>query len=772
MRNPSIIFLLLLITFSSFSQITINLPLSRSVFQRDNKNSSIIYISGNYEDVLEKIEARLVPIKTGQGTATDWLTLIDKPEGGTFVGTIKGTGGWYQLQVRGWKNGVVVTQPSVDRVGIGEVFLIAGQSNAEGKRNFGEKASTDDRVNCYNYENINYLDEIPFYAAFSHLDATSTIAPRGQGTWCWGELGDLLAKRLNVPIMFFNAAYDGSSIENWYNSSVGIPTKHPFYKFTYPGGTPYSNIKITLQYYISQLGFRSVLWCQGESELDLKTSESYYAAALKKIIEKSRFDAGKKIAWMIARTTRTTLLNVNQIYPAVIKAQNGVINPSDNIFEGPNTDSIQVARPEGVHFQNLSANDAGITDLAKAWDKKLSDTFFNQSVPFLSSPILVIKANCPSFDKVTLSLPAGYTPQLWSNNSIETTITAQNGKFSNTARDVYGNYVFTNIIDITKVFPTKIPIAFTKNPVSFCPGSSVDLFVDTPDYPLVLWNNGETQKQITVKTSGKFSVRGINAAGCPSPESNAIFSQVFPLPDKPVIYASTTNTVCEGTPITLASTSPKDNIWSTNETTFAITVTKPGDYAISVKAKDANGCISPSSDVVKLTIKSRPETPEISQLGAFMLQAKQKNFLGDIKFEWKKEGANFSNNTSLIKVTKPGFFTVTALQNFTIAPNQVISCRSNLSGAFSYIPDVTIKNVIIYPNPTPDGLITLEAAEDLADIAMIVYSTQGQIIYSTPIPVLSERRLVDLSFLGEGKYIVRLINNSFQETKHIWIEKK
>ena len=152
MRNPSITILLLLIAFSCFSQITINLPLSRSVFQRDNNNTSSVYISGNYDGVLEKIDARLVPITQGQGTTTDWFVLTDKPENGAFVGAIKGTGGWYQLQVRGWRNGVVITQPNVDKVGIGEVFLIAGQSNAEGRRNFGEKSSTDDRVNCFDYQ--------------------------------------------------------------------------------------------------------------------------------------------------------------------------------------------------------------------------------------------------------------------------------------------------------------------------------------------------------------------------------------------------------------------------------------------------------------------------------------------------------------------------------------------------------------------------------------------------------------------------------------------
>jgi len=229
MRNLILLFSLLFFNLVGFAQITINLPLTRSVFQRDNNNTSSIYISGNYEDAIEKIEARLLPVKVGQGIATDWAPIINKPQNGSFVGSIKGTGGWYQLQVRAWKNGAVFSQSTVEKVGIGEVFLIAGQSNAEGKRNYGEKASFDDRINCFDYQKVDFLDEIPPFQSFSHIERTSSIAPRGQGTWCWGELGDLLAKRLNVPIMFFNAAYEGTSIENWYSSSIGVSTKHPIH---------------------------------------------------------------------------------------------------------------------------------------------------------------------------------------------------------------------------------------------------------------------------------------------------------------------------------------------------------------------------------------------------------------------------------------------------------------------------------------------------------------------------------------------------------------
>ncbi|AFK02041.1 protein of unknown function DUF303 acetylesterase [Emticicia oligotrophica DSM 17448] len=761
MRELVLFFSLLFININGYSQITINLPLSRSVFQRDKNNSSIIFITGQYEDVVERIEARLVPIKTGQGVATDWTIIADKPKYGTFTGSLKGAGGWYELQVRGWKNGAVVSQKSVDRVGIGEVFLIAGQSNAEGKRNFGETASVDDRVNCFNYQKIDFLDEIPPFQAFSHIELSSSIAPRGQGSWCWGELGDLLAKRLNVPILFFNAAYEGSSIENWYSSSIGVATKHPFFQFTYPNNTPYSYLRISLQYYISQMGLRSVLWEQGEAEAELKTTQDYYANALKKVIEKSRLDAGKKISWMI---TRTSLYKIDQLYPSVVSAQNSLINPADYIFEGPFTDSIQVPRPEGVHFTN-----EGISNLAKAWDAKMNTQFFNQSVPFLPSPILSLNASCLSNDKVTLSVSNAYTAQQWSNNLMANTLTASTGSYSTIVRDQTGNYSFTNTIDVKKVFPSVKPFAYTKISPQFCEGTSTDLLTDTPDYTSFLWSNGESKKQITVKSSGSFSVRGIDANGCASPESNAIVTQVLPLPGKPVIYQSDL-AVCEGNSVTLASTSLKENIWSNNEVAPVITIRAAGDYKFTVKAKDENGCYSVDSEPVTFSIKPRPEAPEIVQVGAFTLQAKQKIEIGDLAYEWKRDNEVLNNKTAFLKATTPSFFTVTALKNYSV-PNKTLTCRSNLSGAYSFIPDPTITDIIIYPIPTTNGIITLEAKDNISDIILTIYNLKGELVYFNSIPTLSERRVVDLSSLSAGKYIAKITHGAFVETKNLFIQK-
>lgn len=357
----------------------------------------------------------------------------------------------------------------------------------------------------------------------------------------------------------------------------------------------------------------------------------------------------------------------------------------------------------------------------------------------------------------------------WSNNTTSSTLVAATGSYSSIVRDQTGNYFFTSAIDVKKVFPTVKPFAYAKKSPFFCEGTSTDLLTDTPDYTSFVWNTGETQKQITVKNSGSYSVRGISAIGCASPESNIIQAQTLPLPGKPVIYQSDI-AVCEGTPITLASTSLKESVWSTNEVAPVITLRTAGDYRVTVRQRDENGCYSVDSEPAIFAIKPRPETPEITQVGAYTLQAKQKTEATDLTYEWKQDGSTSANKTSVLKVNAPSFITVTALRNFTVT-NKILTCRSNLSGAYSFVPNTESSGIIIYPNPTPNGVVTLEAKENIENFTLTIYDSKGQFIYSSPIPSLTERRVVDLSNLGPGRYIVKLTHGVFVETKAIVILK-
>jgi hypothetical protein len=765
MRSLCLIAILLTLSSTCFSQIQISYPLERSVFQRNNQNTSLVNISGNFDGELDKVEARLVPVKANQGVQTNWITIATKPEGGYFVGTLQGQGGWYTLQLRGWLNENIVSQGSVNRVGIGEVFVIAGQSNAEGVLDYGAKPSVDDRVNCFNYRVTDNLWDFPYFSSFSHIEANTMIGPKGQGAWCWGELGDYLAQRLNVPIFFLNAAYGGSSSENWYSSALGKPTENAFHQ-PYIGGAPYSSLRISLQFYASYLGVRGVLWEQGED--DSETNEDVYYNNLKTIIERSRTDANKNLSWVVCRASLNDFANVH-VNPSVIKAQDRIISSIPNVFEGPYTDSIQVPRVEGVHFKNIGGNE-GISALAKAWSIKLNDNFFSKSIPFLSSPILTLQASCQFSATAKLSIPGTFESQRWSNNTTESFLTANNGSFSAVARDGIGNYYFSNTVNIKDLPPTSVPFATTKRSPNFCEGENTELVTNDTHYARFRWSNGEINKSITVNSTGVFTVRGINSLDCFSPPSNEVMTRVLALPPKPNIIIGSGPVVCEGSSIILYASGFGKSFWSTNDSTGSISFTKPGDYNVSVKVRDDNGCVSPSSDIMKTSIKPRPEQPTIAQIGAFSLEAEQIAEKVDA-YEWKKDDAFLTTRAAIIKTAKPGFFTATAIKNYTLSSNQVLGCRSLSSKAFSFIPNAENTNLISYPNPTNDGFIYLEAREDLSDLVLSVYDVAGKFVYSALVPSLTERRKVNLSFLENGKYIIRLQNSKFSESKNIWIEK-
>ena len=164
------------------AQINITYPTSRAVFQRNNSNQSPIYIAGNYTTFADKIEARAVArlMSPIQGTTTNWTVIQSNPSNGYYFGTLNVSGGWYDLEVRHWNGSTLLGSASLQRVGVGEVFLIAGQSNATGdgdlknQGNFGPRAN-DDRVSVVNYTinfPTNYVGIILPRAEFSRLDST------------------------------------------------------------------------------------------------------------------------------------------------------------------------------------------------------------------------------------------------------------------------------------------------------------------------------------------------------------------------------------------------------------------------------------------------------------------------------------------------------------------------------------------------------------------------------------------------------------------------
>lgn len=371
------------------AQLQIQFPVSRIVFQRNTANQSTFSVNGTCPAGADRLEVRLTALQPDQGTFLDWQLLDANPAQSQFNGTVTSAGGWYRLDVRALQQGTVVATTSIDRVGIGEVFLLAGQSNARGLLGHGAVGAADDRVSCINYENAqNDTTQLPLPPVFAPVAAETFISPKGRSAWCWGRLGDLLASRLNVPILFYNVASAATTIRNWRESAQGLPTVYTFGD-PLPPGMPYNQFKRVLKDYVSLTGVRAVLWHQGEAEpYDTAPNQqppaypTNYTSNLAWLIGHSRRDAGVDLPWMVARVSIDNniaqLVQANRYQP-VIDAQNLAIQTIANVFYGPETDGIQFPRTNlgaGVHF-----TDQGLIDLANAWNVSLTDAFFSTSTP-------------------------------------------------------------------------------------------------------------------------------------------------------------------------------------------------------------------------------------------------------------------------------------------------------------------------------------------------------------------------------------------------------
>ncbi|GAB3500253.1 hypothetical protein GCM10027341_25170 [Spirosoma knui] len=407
---PRFLGLLLLVSlpFFAFAQLEVSYPMPRLVVQRGADGNGRIYISGRLTGAVDRVEAQLTPVAAGQGTDTGWQTIQTNPTNNLFLGSITASGGWYTLTVRSIVGSTTVAQAVVDPVGIGEVFITAGQSNSRGlgigDNDLGTATGRVMSIDSINHSYppgaqalVSVGDPFPV-PVFKPLTAGHRIFPMAESSWGWGELGDYIVNRYNVPVAYYVTGWDGSTIDNWLKSANGTPTCNAYYCVeNWPYLQPYTNLKNVLQYYASMAGVRAVLWHQGEAEGDVARNEiPQYAERLRALIQKTRQDFGNRsMPWVIARAS----FNGQVTTPAVVAQQEAVIATANfNVFQGPFNDTIQNrnANTVDVHFRNSARPsphpryylnpasipvDMGLSRFARNWNNSLNDAFFQNAQP-------------------------------------------------------------------------------------------------------------------------------------------------------------------------------------------------------------------------------------------------------------------------------------------------------------------------------------------------------------------------------------------------------
>lgn len=773
--KKKLLFVLLFTVFGSnvLAQISVSFPTNRMVFQRNNDNIGFVNIIGNYSEDIDKIEAKLTPIVAGQGVETDWAVVQEKPKAGYFTGKIQGQGGWYKLEIRAIKNNSTIKTISIEKVGIGEVFIALGQSNAQGIPNYGAKGATEDRVNAINFQNSNVLDPLPENLNFVQLGENVNVAPQGDGPWCYGELGDRLVKRLNVPVAFFNEGLLLVSVINWRESAEGKPTFNFVLdvggRFQLPNGLPYVNLKNTLQYYGALMGVRSLLWIQGETDNSPnRLSADAYSTNLQRVIDISRNDFNENLTWMVARTSVTYLAPSN---PEIVGGQNRVINKAgNNVFAGPFTDNLQIPRIDHVHFQNVPGN-MGISLLAENWDKSLDDNFFKNSKPILAKSIIEPEINCDANNRVSIKLPEGLKSYEWSNNAKTNQITVDKGTFSVAVKDLKGNKLLVPSVNTNLIYPTTKPNITADKSFEFCTDGTVkiELTANISGANSYIWSSGENTQKISVSNSGDFTVKIKNDFDCVSEISEKVSVKANPIPTQPKIVVLPANNVCFGAKITLTVDSNDNVVWSNASNSKSISLDTVGKYNFSVKTISNVGCESPVSNIENLSISPIPKQPTISPIGLFTLNISSSDLIANDQFEWRKDNALLTKTMiPNLKVVQDGNYQASTLRTYNSPNNQAISCSSPVSNMLIF--KATNNVVSIYPNPASD-VIYVDTKENIKNLEVKIYNLVGKQVLRFRADDTSERKEIDLKNLEKGSYIIRVKGDGFEDSSRLIIQK-
>lgn len=338
--------------------VIVSFPVPFQVVQRNLNNRAFFPITGNIDSpgVPRTIEA-----SWNGGAYRDIATDVRTDFRGLITNLPAGTG---TLNVR--VKEVPTQASSVASCSIGDVFIIAGQSNASGQGG----APNSSYVSVNGLESGVFGNDYkwrkgtdPIDGNVNQVDAVSSDAS-ATGTY-WPLLAGLLIANQNIPVGWIPCPLGGTAIASW------LPGANREDRTTLYGSMVYRARQ-------QPNGVRAVLWHQGESDALVNgfTGTAIYKSRLKTLADAIRADLGVKTLcakvheWTGAPSTSSA--NIAAIHLAIDQAAaedaNVVVGPNLNapfitnsLHFGTTTEMQEVANRWHPFLVSLTGSEAPIT---------------------------------------------------------------------------------------------------------------------------------------------------------------------------------------------------------------------------------------------------------------------------------------------------------------------------------------------------------------------------------------------------------------------------
>jgi hypothetical protein len=352
---------------SASNPLTLTSPLDYQVFQRETRTKGRVLVAGDAHIEVEKAEARVSGISLSGPLSERWQRLALDKSSGRIRGDLKTpAGGFYKIEVRLMRHGQQVADATVPHLGVGEVFVIAGQSNAT---NYGEVRQKTQTGMVVSFDGSQWAVADDPQPGVQDNSKKGSFIP---------SFGDALYRKYQVPIGVADVGHGSTSVRQWLPEGEPVlapPTMSKYVKQDADGrlvsdGTLFNGFMTRIRS-LGRHGFRAVLWHQGESDANQadghQITPEQYKEMLEHVIRASRAQAGWDFPWFTAEATYHN--PQDQACEPLREAQRSVW--TDGVaLEGPDTDTLTAAYRQnngrGVHF-----NDAGLKAHGNLWAEKV-----------------------------------------------------------------------------------------------------------------------------------------------------------------------------------------------------------------------------------------------------------------------------------------------------------------------------------------------------------------------------------------------------------------
>jgi len=336
------------------AEVTLDSPLDYQVFQRSSMDAGAIAVTGRAGEACDSAEARL--------DGHPWQRLSTSPPC-AFDGSLAASpGGWYGLEVRVRRAGQWIGGAGVEHVGVGEVFVVSGQSNST---NYGEEAqrTTTQMVATFNGAAWRLANDPQ-----PGVQDSST-----QGSFI-PAFGDALYAHFHVPVGIASVGAGATSVRQWLpqGDRFRSPPTSPKFVIETADGDWESTGKLFdgMLHRIRQLGphgFRAVLWHQGESDAHQAAGHRIdapdYQRLMERLIREMRARAGWDFPWFVAQATYHS--PTDAAAPEIRAAQAALVSEG-LALRGPDTDTLTGAYRQN-HGTGIHLSAAGLEAHGRLW---------------------------------------------------------------------------------------------------------------------------------------------------------------------------------------------------------------------------------------------------------------------------------------------------------------------------------------------------------------------------------------------------------------------